>query len=233
MRGKLHLEDWISAKLKWLRHAPSVMPGLDLGIHLSSQEKSRCWRWIAGSSPAMTAAYHRVTCADTASHFPYNGEANFPEFHNVYIDPCSYAAEQEDQCISGRNNILQEAATDAARAKLRRFANRAFRSGLLSRTVEMAAEPGPRRLARAERQRLLHLIPFYRDHRRVSSKLDRAPMPPPRPLPPTRLAVGFRTPSICLRAREAVPPHTVAVEPRGGNSPLATESMDDRCWRSP
>jgi Cytochrome P460 len=40
----------------------------------------------------MTAAYHRVTCADTASHFPYNGEANFPEFHNVYIDPCSYAA---------------------------------------------------------------------------------------------------------------------------------------------
>src|SRR5215470_8825806 len=30
---------------------------------------------------------------------------------------------------------------------------------------------GPRRLARAERQRLLHLIPFYRDHRRVSSNL--------------------------------------------------------------
>jgi hypothetical protein len=42
MRGKLHLEDWISAKLKWLRHSPSVMPGLDLGIHLSSQERSRC-----------------------------------------------------------------------------------------------------------------------------------------------------------------------------------------------
>jgi hypothetical protein len=51
---------------------------------------------------------------------------------------------QEDQWISGRNNILQEAATDAARAKLRRFANRAFRSGLFSRAMEMAAEPGPR-----------------------------------------------------------------------------------------
>src|SRR5215831_2169845 len=67
--------------------------------------------------------------------------------------------------------VGKEAATDAARAKLRRFANRAFRSGLLSRTVEMTAEPGPRRLARAERQRLLHLIPFFRDHRRVSSNL--------------------------------------------------------------
>jgi hypothetical protein len=64
--------------------------------------------------------------------------------------------------------VGKEAATEAARAKLRRFANRAFRSGLLSRTVEMTAEPGPRRLARAERQRLLHLIPFYRDYRRVS-----------------------------------------------------------------
>src|SRR2546427_7753249 len=89
----------------------------------------------------MTAAYHRVTCADTASHFPCNGEANFPEFHNVYIDPCSYAAYKKTSVFPGRNNILQEAATDAARAKLRRFANRAFRSGLLSRTVEMAAEP--------------------------------------------------------------------------------------------
>src|SRR5262249_40883558 len=47
------------------------MPGPDLGIHLSSEERSRCWRWIAGSSPATTAAYHRVTCADTASHFPF------------------------------------------------------------------------------------------------------------------------------------------------------------------
>src|SRR5262245_53504324 len=50
---------------------------------------------------------------------------------------------------------------------------------------------------------------------------------------PTRLAVGFRTPSICLRAREAVRPHTVTVEPRRGNSPPAIESMDDRYWRSP
>jgi len=95
--------------------------------------------------------------------------------------------------------VGKEAATDAARAKLRRFANRAFRSGLLSRTVEMTAEPGPRRLARAERQRLLHLIPFYRE-----IKLDRAPMPPPSALALTRLALEFRTPSICLPARDAV-----------------------------
>src|SRR5215471_20208779 len=64
MRGKLHLEDWISAKLKWLRHSPSVMPGLDLDIHLSSQERSRCWRWIAGSSPRVSGtvcAYHAAS----------------------------------------------------------------------------------------------------------------------------------------------------------------------------
>ena len=44
-------------------------------------------------------------------------------------------------------------------------------------------------------------------------KLDRAPMPPPSALPPTRLALEFRTPSKCLPARNSVPLHTVAVEP--------------------
>ncbi len=137
---------------------------------------------------------------------------------------------QEDQCISGRNNILQEAATDAARAKLRRFANRAFRSGLLSRTVEMAAEPGPRRLGRAERQRLLHLIPLYRDHRRVSSNLIALRCLHRGHFPQRGL------PSVSERHRyaygpEAVRPHTVAVEPGRGNSSLAIESMDDRYWR--
>jgi hypothetical protein len=75
------------------------MPGLDVGIHLSSQETSiylHKKEVVVGDGlpgqGAMTAAYHRVTCADTASHFPYNADANFPEFHNVYIDPCSYAA---------------------------------------------------------------------------------------------------------------------------------------------
>src|SRR5262249_51691065 len=40
-------------------------------IGLAVVEHVRSWRWIAGSSPAMTAARHRATCADTASHFPF------------------------------------------------------------------------------------------------------------------------------------------------------------------
>lgn len=174
MRGKLHLEDWISAKLKWLRHSPSVMPGLDLGTHLSSQERSRCWRWIAGSSPVKPGNDGCVSPRRMRRYrepFSVQLRGQFSRVSQRLHRSLLKRGIQEDQCISGRNNILQEAATDAARAKLRRFANRAFRSGLLSRTVEMTAEPGPRRLARAERQRLLHLIPFYRDHRRVSSKL--------------------------------------------------------------
>jgi len=41
------------------RRSLSVIPGLDPGIQPPSPS-SPCWRWIAGSGPAMTAARHRV-----------------------------------------------------------------------------------------------------------------------------------------------------------------------------
>ena len=107
MRGKLHLEDWISAKLKLseinegfasmkagktLRSVimfdsvkgvsreaslgiPSC-PGFVPGIHVlgSAMKERRGW---PGRAAAMTMrcrradVTHRVTCADTASHFPF------------------------------------------------------------------------------------------------------------------------------------------------------------------
>ena len=62
-----------------------------------------------------------------------DGHAGFPEYHNVYIEPGSYE-------IYKRTNEFPErtilAATHAAGAEPRRFANRAFGEGLFPRTFQ-------------------------------------------------------------------------------------------------
>jgi hypothetical protein len=46
-----------------------------------------------------------------------DGHANFPEYQNVYIEPCAYEALQEDKRVSRWHDLLQGVPTDFAWAE--------------------------------------------------------------------------------------------------------------------
>jgi len=111
-----------------------------------------------GSSPAMTAACHRVTCADTASHFPCNGEANFQSSQRLHRSLLIRGI-QEDQCISRKEQYLKKLQLTLPGQNSDGSRTEPSGRGYFPGRWKWLPSPG-RAPARAERQRLLHLIPF-------------------------------------------------------------------------
>ena len=64
------------------------------------------------------------------------GHAGFPEFHNVYIEPCSYAKYKETNVFPDGTIFFKELQLTLPSGLLRRFAHRAFGAGLFPWTLE-------------------------------------------------------------------------------------------------
>lgn len=75
------------------------------------------------------------------------------------------ARQSRTEFNTGRLGLFQDKNLAPAAADLH-LAWNAGRIDAGSGLALSAAEPGPRRLARAERRRLSRLIPFFRDHQR-------------------------------------------------------------------
>lgn len=58
-----------------------------------------------------------------------DGHANFPEYQNVYIEPCAYEALQEDKRVSRWHDLLQGVPADFAWAEPGWLAHRAVGQG--------------------------------------------------------------------------------------------------------